>query len=81
MAPDVQGRAGGVRALYFSPLKTYLVTYESLEPQKFWVSLVGFDFCGLVLCFGLVVSFFLRNEMGPNHIIPALKRINVFLGP
>ena len=44
MAPDVQGRAGGVRALYFSPLKTYLVTYESLEPQKFRVSLLGLIF-------------------------------------
>lgn len=30
VAPDVQGRAGGVRALYFSPLKNFLVTYELL---------------------------------------------------
>lgn len=33
VAPDVQGRAGGVRALYFSPKKSYLVTYEKWDPQ------------------------------------------------
>ncbi|CAK9007841.1 Eukaryotic translation initiation factor 2A (eIF-2A), partial [Durusdinium trenchii] len=33
VAPDVQGRAGGVRALYFSPLKNFLVTYEKWDPQ------------------------------------------------
>lgn len=33
VAPDVQGRVGGVRSLYFSPLKTYLVTYEKWDPQ------------------------------------------------
>ena len=33
VAPDVQGRAGGVRALYFSPKKNYLVTYEPLGEE------------------------------------------------
>lgn len=33
VAPDVQGRAGGVRSLYFSPKNSFLVTYEKWDPQ------------------------------------------------
>eukprot|EP00440_Ansanella_granifera_P063038 gb/GFBE01068356.1/.p1 GENE.gb/GFBE01068356.1/~~gb/GFBE01068356.1/.p1 ORF type:complete len:655 (+),score=191.77 gb/GFBE01068356.1/:1-1965(+) len=32
VAPDVQGRAGGVRAMRFSPKNNFLVTYEKWDP-------------------------------------------------
>mmetsp|Transcript_46171 Transcript_46171/g.133011 ORF Transcript_46171/g.133011 Transcript_46171/m.133011 type:complete len:643 (-) Transcript_46171:318-2246(-) len=33
VAPDVGGRAGGVRNLLFSPKRNFLVTYEKWDPQ------------------------------------------------
>lgn len=33
VAPDVQGRAGGVRTMRFSPKNSFLVTYEKWDPQ------------------------------------------------
>lgn len=33
VAPDVAGRVGGVRNVRFSPMSTYLVTYEKWDPQ------------------------------------------------
>ena len=40
VAPDVQGRAGGVRALYFSPMNSFLVAYESPERNWTWGRLI-----------------------------------------
>ena len=54
MAPDVQGRAGGVRALYFSPLKTYLVTYEILSRRNVLVK--GLVLLIVCLGFGLKIG-------------------------
>ena len=81
VAPDVQGRAGGVRALYFSPLKTYLVTYESLEPQKFQGEFAWFWFLWFGSLFWIGSFFSLKKWNGSQPYNPGIKENQHFLGP
>ena len=78
MAPDVQGRAGGVRALYFSPLKTYLVTYEILSRRNVLVK----GLVLLIVCFGFGLKIgrlgFYQMKWDPTISSPYKETIKAF---